>query len=173
MKCWYPSTKLQGIKYQKIVILRCIICNNIGLLMFFSLMFQTIAKKPDIIMLSDSMWMSINFLAAKFKSFEGLLSDAVRKICISIEDFEQVHCYCELTSNLHAPKCQTCICIYHILRKMSGTEYLRMCSYLLQVYVIPCVSSLSCVFPGLNLFEKAKLLLNFFMSQHNYVIRGS
>jgi len=51
------------------------------------------------------MWMSINFLAANFKSFEGLLSDAVRKICIRIEDFEQVHCYFELTSNLRAPKC--------------------------------------------------------------------
>jgi len=34
-------------------------------------------------------------------------------------------------------------------------------------------SSLSYVFPGLNLFEKAKLLLDFFMPQHNYVIRGS
>jgi hypothetical protein len=51
------------------------------------------------------MWMSINFLAAKFKSFEDLLSDAVRKIYIRIDDFEQVHCYCELTSNLRALKC--------------------------------------------------------------------
>ena len=51
------------------------------------------------------MWMSINFLAAKFKSFQGLLSDAVLKIYIRIEDFEQVHCYYELTSNVCAPKC--------------------------------------------------------------------
>jgi hypothetical protein len=38
------------------------------------------------------MWMSIDFLATKFKSFEGLHSDAVRKIYVRIEDFEQVHC---------------------------------------------------------------------------------
>lgn len=76
------------------------------------------------------MWMSINFLAAKFESFEGLLSDAVRKIYIRIGDFEQVHSYCELTSNLHAPKCWTCMFIYHLLCKMSGTESLGMCSYL-------------------------------------------
>ena len=119
------------------------------------------------------MWTSINFLAAKFKSFEGLLSDTVRKICIRIEDFEQVHCYCELTSNLRAPKCWTFMCIYHLLCKMSGTDYLGMCSYLPYVYVIPRFSCLLCVFPGLNLFEKTKLLLNFFISQHNYVIRGS
>jgi hypothetical protein len=52
--------------------------------------FQTVPKKPNVVTLSDAMWLSVNFLAAKFNNFEGLLLDAVLKIYIRIEDFEQV-----------------------------------------------------------------------------------
>jgi hypothetical protein len=36
------------------------------------------------------MWLSVNYLATNFNSFEGLISDAVLKIFIRIEDFDQV-----------------------------------------------------------------------------------
>jgi hypothetical protein len=58
--------------------------------MTFSISFQTVPKKPDIVTLSDAMWLSVNFIATKFNNFEGMLLDAVLKICIRIEDFEQV-----------------------------------------------------------------------------------
>ncbi|PNF42619.1 hypothetical protein B7P43_G01295 [Cryptotermes secundus] len=51
---------------------------------------MTVPKKPDIATLSDAMWLSVNFLAAKFDSFEGIVLDSVLKICIRIEDFDQV-----------------------------------------------------------------------------------
>ncbi|XP_069668946.1 dynein axonemal heavy chain 6 isoform X3 [Periplaneta americana] len=51
---------------------------------------QTLPKKPDISTLSDSMWLAVNYLHNKVEHFQGLLSDAILKIYIRIEDFEQV-----------------------------------------------------------------------------------
>ncbi|KAJ9576326.1 hypothetical protein L9F63_006826, partial [Diploptera punctata] len=50
---------------------------------------MSIAKKPDIVTLSDAMWLSVNFLNNVFPKFKGLIFDATLDIYVRIGNFEQ------------------------------------------------------------------------------------
>ncbi|XP_043266980.1 dynein axonemal heavy chain 6 [Venturia canescens] len=46
-------------------------------------------KKPDYPTLSESMWKNVNYLATKFSRFQIIKRDALKKIIIAIEDYQE------------------------------------------------------------------------------------
>ncbi|XP_043475594.1 dynein axonemal heavy chain 6 isoform X1 [Leptopilina heterotoma] len=48
-----------------------------------------ISEKPDYSTLTETMWISANFLASHFKSFENIMTDVFSRIYLSIEYFQE------------------------------------------------------------------------------------